>query len=171
MLSMKALAESLGVSQPAPYRHFSGRDGLLAAVAEDGFERFAAGLAAAAADGPAAGALERVCLAYVNFALSNIGVYRLMFSRAQLHAAPEGSRLARGADASFAFLVELVAARVGAARAVKGAVSIWSTLHGVVMLKADGLLSRSDSPEVTPADVVDDLVGKFDTTMTHRGKS
>ncbi|MBV9511686.1 MAG: helix-turn-helix transcriptional regulator, partial [Caulobacteraceae bacterium] len=39
-VSLKALAARLGVSQPAPYRHFESREALLAAVAADGFERF-----------------------------------------------------------------------------------------------------------------------------------
>src|ERR1700756_4893606 len=40
-LSLRELAESLGVSRTAPYRHFADRRALLAAVAADGFERVA----------------------------------------------------------------------------------------------------------------------------------
>src|SRR5271156_2087735 len=39
-VTLKSLAARLGVSQPAPYRHFDSREALLAAVAADGFERF-----------------------------------------------------------------------------------------------------------------------------------
>ena len=37
-LSLRDLAQSLGVSRAAPYRHFRDRDALLAAVAAKGFE-------------------------------------------------------------------------------------------------------------------------------------
>jgi AcrR family transcriptional regulator len=41
-LSLRELAESLGVSRAAPYRHFADRRALLAAVAADGFDRLTA---------------------------------------------------------------------------------------------------------------------------------
>ena len=160
-VSMKSLAESLGVSQPAPYRHFEGRAALLAAVAEDGFERFGAALSAAVQDGPAEAAFERACLAYIEFGLGNVGVYHLMFSRATLDAAPAQSLLSRSADASFQLLVDLVSRHAGPDDATKAAVSAWSTLHGAVMLKAEGLLSQSMSATVSMADIVDGLVSRL----------
>src|SRR5688572_22587782 len=38
-LTLRATARATGVSQTAPYRHFSDRTALLAGVAEDGFRR------------------------------------------------------------------------------------------------------------------------------------
>src|SRR5258708_39893810 len=43
-ISIKALAKRLGVSQPAPYRHFADREALLAAVTGEGFRQFSATL-------------------------------------------------------------------------------------------------------------------------------
>ena len=40
-LSLRRLARLTGVSEAAPYRHFDGKDGILAAVAISAFERFA----------------------------------------------------------------------------------------------------------------------------------
>ncbi len=40
-VSLRDLAQSLGVSRAAPYRHFADRDALLAAVAAQGFEDLA----------------------------------------------------------------------------------------------------------------------------------
>src|SRR4051794_5986910 len=37
-LTLQALADRLGVSQAAPYRHFTNKEALLAAVAVDGFQ-------------------------------------------------------------------------------------------------------------------------------------
>ena len=41
-VNISALAKKLGVSQPAPYRHFSDREALLAAVTAEAFRRFSA---------------------------------------------------------------------------------------------------------------------------------
>jgi len=46
-ISIKALAKQLGVSQPAPYRHFADREALLAAVAAEALRQFCATLRAA----------------------------------------------------------------------------------------------------------------------------
>src|ERR1700674_1878878 len=43
-ISIKALARKLGVSQPAPYRHFADREALLAAVTAEAFRQFSATL-------------------------------------------------------------------------------------------------------------------------------
>ena len=39
-ISLKALAKQLGVSQPAPYRHFADREALLEAVTAEAFRQF-----------------------------------------------------------------------------------------------------------------------------------
>src|SRR3954453_23925317 len=41
-ISITALAKQLGVSQPAPYRHFADREALLAAVTAEAFRQFSA---------------------------------------------------------------------------------------------------------------------------------
>src|SRR5215468_8751049 len=49
-ISIKALAKELGVSQPAPYRHFADREALLAAVTAEAFRQFTATMRAAMAE-------------------------------------------------------------------------------------------------------------------------
>src|SRR5918911_4307747 len=41
-ISIKALSKQLGVSQPAPYRHFADREALLAAVTAEAFPQLRA---------------------------------------------------------------------------------------------------------------------------------
>ena len=53
-LSLRALARQVGVSHAAPRRHFAGKQALLDALAEDGFERLGAELRAALAERPTA---------------------------------------------------------------------------------------------------------------------
>jgi AcrR family transcriptional regulator len=47
-LSMREVARRAGVSHQAPYHHFTDRQAILAAIAEEGFKRLNAGLASAA---------------------------------------------------------------------------------------------------------------------------
>lgn len=158
-IHLKALAQQLGVSQPAPYRHFSGREALMTAVASDGFDRLLTLLADARDDGPDDLALERLCLAYIAFGLGNLGVYRLMFTRTVLDtsvASKVGS-----ADASFEVLTAEVVQRVGRGRSAAVATTIWATLHGAVGLHADGLLSGPQQGSVTANDVAMEIVAAF----------
>ncbi len=161
-VTLKSLATRLGVSQPAPYRHFEGRDALLSAVAVDGFERFAEALNTAASAGPAAQAFERSCLAYVEFGLGNIGVYRLMFASNLVAAALVEDPLTQVSRSSFQALVDAVSRHVGStpatATATATAMSIWSTLHGVVMLSAQGLFSGPLMEGVQAIDAVHALI-------------
>ena len=159
-VTLKSLATRLGVSQPAPYRHFEGRDALLSAVAVDGFERFAEALNTAVSAGPAAQAFERSCLAYVEFGLGNIGVYRLMFASNLVAAAPVEDPLTQVSRSSFQALVDAVSRHVGSkpGTATATAMSIWSTLHGVVMLSAQGLFSGPLMEGVQAIDVVRALI-------------
>jgi AcrR family transcriptional regulator len=85
-LSMREVSRRLGVSPGAIYRHFEDREAILKAVAEAGFvllgERFEAAMPAgsAARDGADARArFEGLALAYVTFARSHYGLWRLMF--------------------------------------------------------------------------------------------
>src|SRR5258708_592370 len=90
-ISLKALAAQLGVSQPAPYRHFSSREALLAAVATDGFEQFTAALAEAGGEGLESERFERACVAYLRFGSRYPGLYRLMFASHLLKTATDPS--------------------------------------------------------------------------------
>src|SRR6267378_188589 len=81
-LTLRAAARSAGVSQAAPYRHFTNKEAILAAVAEEGFRSLMAaiGQAAAAGEGPL-GRLRGVGISYVTFATSHPSHFRVMFGR------------------------------------------------------------------------------------------
>ena len=154
-VTLKSLALRLGVSQPAPYRHFESREALLAAVAADGFERFRTALSVAAASGPPEDAFERSCLAYIAFGQANMGVYRLMFASGAVRTADQN--LQRASHAAFDFLLTAVSQRAPHERAEALAIWIWSSLHGMVMLMAEGLMSGPLDHPVTPAHVVHEM--------------
>lgn len=83
-LSLRALARSVGVSQTAPYRHFSDKDELLAALATRGYQFLLADLQAV---GMRAGSspieqLHAFAHSYVGYAVSNPELFKLMFGPA-----------------------------------------------------------------------------------------
>ncbi len=81
--SLRKVAQQVGVSQTALYRHFANKEDLLAAVAEKGFLELSR-LSQAAFD-QYDEVLERnleVGMAYLNFAADNPNTYRLMFDSA-----------------------------------------------------------------------------------------
>ncbi len=141
-VSLASLARLAGVSQPAPYRHFADRNALLEAVTTEGFEEFAAALTAAAAAGGRDGALKAMALAYVAFGEANIELYRLMFASRLVPDAGAGSALETAAVDAFNRLREALSVATPADRVQVEAQLIWAQLHGLVMLKADGHLSR-----------------------------
>jgi len=159
-ITLKSLAARLGVSQPAPYRHFHSREALLAAVAADGFERFRTQLTQAAANAPDGGKFEAGCLAYLVFGHANMGVYRLMFASRLVPTSGDGP-LGQAAAAAFNFLVDGLAHRVPPKRVHAMAVWVWSTLHGLVMLEAEGLLSGRMKDQASSVEVVRQMAGVF----------
>src|ERR1700687_1624788 len=70
------VARRVGVTSAAAYRHFRGKEGLLASVATEGFRELADAMEGAEGE---TDSLVRARLAYVNFALAKRGLFRMMF--------------------------------------------------------------------------------------------
>lgn len=76
-LTLRKLAQRLGVSHMAPYRHFSDKDALLAAIAATGFRQLKSRLErAGSAAAPNGSSLLREGTAYVKFALDEPAMFR-----------------------------------------------------------------------------------------------
>jgi AcrR family transcriptional regulator len=142
-LTLRAVARAAGVSPAAPYRHFTDKRALLAAVAEEGFRLLASALRGARDDGADARARFRARgLAYVGFATRHPSHFRVMFGREL--ADRSGYRgLQDAAQAAFDALVEGVtdAQRAGAMREGDPrelGLTAWATMHGLAMLFLDG---------------------------------
>lgn len=147
-LSLRRLARMTGVSEAAPYRHFDGKDGILAAVAINAFERFAEQLEEVA--GGSDKHEERIMAlgaAYVRFAVENPQHFRLIFGRERppLDQYPE---LRDAADNAFDVLQRAVTSvdrkaemtLTEAATAYNRALAAWSRAHGIAMLVIDGMI-------------------------------
>lgn len=161
--SLREVAESVGVSHTAAYRHFAAKADLLAEVAVRGFGRLdkamsAAVVAPAGRIDPLA-SLERTGLAHLDFAEHHVGAYRVMFL-AELCDATRHPALARAARGPLALLSEIVAAgqTAGLLRADRPAevvaTAIWAAEHGHAVLLLDGQIrdGAAGAAQALPAD-------------------
>ena len=156
-ISIKALAKQLGVSQPAPYRHFADREALLAAVAAEALRQLSAELRGAINKPSKRSKLSRFARAMLEFGLRRSGVFRLIFASRVLACAADDSELHAAAREAFALLVEaLEAPAVGLLRE-RQALKIWASLHGVVMLAEQGLFT-GEMAGTTREELVEDIV-------------
>jgi AcrR family transcriptional regulator len=166
-VSFREVARRAGVSHQAPYHHFDHHQGILRAIAAEGFSRLADAMERAASthEDPLE-ALVASGAAYVTFAADHVGHVRVMFDRAALEAGglppvPEGARARQ--------VVETLAARAHAAGHAPGlpastlADLCWATAHGLAVLLSERLLGPEDHlrPGDTslPGRVLDALAG------------
>ena len=155
-VSISALAKKLGVSQPAPYRHFADRETLLTAVTAEAFRQFSATLRESIKTPSKRSKLSRFALAMLDFGLRRNGIYRLMFASRTMACAPKGTELHTAAMETFGLALEaLEAPAVGLLRE-QHALKIWASVHGVVMLAEQGLLTGQVA-HITREELVEDI--------------
>ncbi|MDQ0644906.1 TetR/AcrR family transcriptional regulator [Microbacterium murale] len=147
-LSLRQLARDAGVSHAAPSRHFRDKQALLDALAEDGFHRLGASLAAAAqgdsrSKAAARAQFEALGRAYVGFAVEHPALLSLMF--AMKHAPDARAELIAAGRASMDITMRVVEAAqangaIGAGDASRIALATFAAFHGVAMLVSGDLL-------------------------------
>jgi AcrR family transcriptional regulator len=152
-LTLRNVGARVGVSRTALYRHFDGKEALLARVAEEGFRRLHAALAkslkspATAAETRATDPLQAMAAAYGRFARANPSHYQTMFGG----VLTDWSRypgLIRHADAAFGILVDTIRDEQQKGRIVPGdpvelAEITWSMSHGIATLGMARHLDRT----------------------------
>lgn len=131
-LSLRELARRAGVSHNAPYRHFTDRQALLAALATDGFRRLGEALATASG--------RQMGEAYVRFALDHPQLFRLMFGGHLTFARHD--ELARAAAQPYEALLSAFRAQPAIAEPQQAAAAAWSLVHGLAHLLLDGHFAR-----------------------------
>lgn len=151
--SLRAIAREAGVSQTAPYRHFSDRDALESALAAQGFRDLLAALREVAAASPARPAeyeLAEYAVAYVEFALRRPALFRVMFG----NACDEGSEERAAAVSTIHnMLRDAVTGMFPRADAEALASAGWALAHGLAYLHLDGKIPSASgtSPEAAAA--------------------
>jgi AcrR family transcriptional regulator len=163
-ISLRELASGLGVSAAAVYRHFDGREALLAELAASGFaqlrERFADALDLNTPPADATQAVERLHrlgVAYLRFADDQPAMWRLMFGTqaAQIRTDASPTDLPN----SYAYLPAALQGLYGtgvlpAPPEAADVLFTWSAIHGAAALRIGNVASAQGEAMRMGADVV-----------------
>jgi AcrR family transcriptional regulator len=136
--SLAELSRRLGVTVAAPYRHFAGRDALLAAVAVRALDDFAAMLTAETAEAESPEQrLAAMARAYVRFAAEKRPLFETLYSSGiDKRRYPDLRRAYEPVDAFHSLVAEICDGDTAAAEALAGALE--ATAHGHAALLFDG---------------------------------
>ncbi len=162
--TLSEAAKAAGVTPAAVYRHFAGRDDLIAEVARQGFDIFAALMEFAYNGGKpsALAAFEATGRAYLAFARKYPGHYMAMFeSGLNLNAHPDLALVAAKARAVLERAAEGLSQHMPATKrppATMFSAHIWAMSHGVVELFMRG--NGAQSP-FTPEDLLEAGIGIY----------
>ncbi|MDN5927981.1 MAG: TetR/AcrR family transcriptional regulator [Hyphomicrobiales bacterium] len=149
--TLRGCAKRAGVSHAAPAHHFKDADGLLTALAAVGFTRFTTAMTARQSAAPV-NSRERLValgLGYIDFAISEPALFRLMFASGRPDFNdPELQQVAMN---SLGQLIQGVSAvRGSAAQGDKAAMldvaAAWSMVHGIADLALSGRMKFMDEP-------------------------
>lgn len=163
-LSLNAIGKELGMTGPALYRYFAGRDDLLTDLISDAYHDLAEAVTAAgqaAADSPPADRIRALARAYRGWALAQPHRYLLLFGtpvpgyQAPPHTIEAATRTMRAflepiselaIDSDYPELERQLADGLAARNpdapwpgpSLRLAVAGWARLHGVVSLEVEG---------------------------------
>ena len=143
-VTVRRLSDEISYSQPVLYAHFGSREGILSAVAIEGFGELSVALEKARKRAKPGHAVESIAAAYLQFAAASPALYEVMFSLnlsvpfGQADTPPE---LRFG----FAQLAELFQGQ--GARTEVVAELFWASLHGIADLATTKRLPPSRQKE------------------------
>jgi AcrR family transcriptional regulator len=149
-LSMRTVAERVGVSATALYRHFDDKDALLASMLGDAFATFGSYLGRALGGRTPLGRFRLTGEAYFDFALDHPRDYELMFltNCSDLGFKRISKEIDERSRPTFEFLVERVEECLDSRLFVRRdsreiALYTWSTVHGTASLWLLGQLREA----------------------------
>src|ERR1700750_1714182 len=130
-VTVRRLSDEISYSQPVLYAHFGSREGILAAVAIEGFQEIGLALEEARKRVTRGTAIESVATAYLEFAASSPALYEVMFS---LSLSVPFDDAATPPELHFAFsqLLELFPGQSSKSEVISEL--FWASLHGIAEL-------------------------------------
>lgn len=169
-LSLRKVAKQAGVSHAAPYSHFEDKQALIAAISTEGFKQLFKQIETARSmhlEDPST-LLKETARAYIQFALNEPDRFKLMFSSVieKEKAYPD---FVAASQNNFRQLVEVVELCQQAGMLKPGesslmAVSVWGSVHGLIMLILEGQIPHTVLDEHTADDILINSLGLLTQT-------
>ncbi len=130
-VTVRRLADEISYSQPVLYGHFRSREGIIAAVATEGFQELGLTMEKARKRVKLGNTLELVANAYLEFAASSPALYEAMFS---LSLNVPFGKAATPSELQFAFsqILELFQGQSSKPEVLSEV--FWASLHGIAEL-------------------------------------
>jgi AcrR family transcriptional regulator len=135
--ALRELSKTLGVSHAAAYRHFKSKQALLEKIAQIGYQKMNVHFFNSLKNSKYP--IKDLGRAYIKFATTNPGYYRVMFSVD--FGKDLNLELTKECQDSFDALINLFGKKDK--KKITKAVYAWSTVHGFVMLLLDGQIKIS----------------------------
>jgi AcrR family transcriptional regulator len=151
--SLRQVARRAGVSHAAPAHHFGDANGLLTALAAEGFRQFLATQKAVEATVPDDSRARLIAsgVGYVTFARARPALFRLMFGSQRTNYAQPALKAA--ADAALGHLMLRVSLAGG--QGAQDIAAVWATAHGLADLLVSG---RMKVIENLPDNALQDMI-------------
>ena len=143
-VTVRRLSDEISYSQPVLYSHFGSREGILAAVAIEGFGELGAALEKAQKRPRGGNSVASVTAAYLEFAETSPALYEVMFS---LNLSVPFDDAATPPELRFAFVQLQELFRTQGAKAVVLTELLWASLQGIADLTRTKRLSASRQKE------------------------
>jgi AcrR family transcriptional regulator len=139
-LSLRKVAKRVGVSHTAPYNHFADKQALLAAISTAGHEQLYQTLLSTFEESKEScpNIIIEIAWAYLQFALTDPGRFKLMFSGA-LEEEMDHPKFIAISTKNIAFLEEIIVhcqnkGQLKAAEVEITVIKLWSSVHGFANL-------------------------------------
>jgi AcrR family transcriptional regulator len=130
-VTVRRLSDEISYSQPVLYAHFGSREGVLAAVATEGFQELGLAMEKARRQAKHKGAVKAIADAYLEFAASSPALYEAMFSLSLSIPFGEAATPPELRSA-FSQILELFEGQSSKAEVLSEL--FWATLHGIAEL-------------------------------------
>jgi AcrR family transcriptional regulator len=154
-LSLRKVAGRAGVSHSAPYAHFADKQALIAAISTEGYRLLYEKLQAVcrAYSGDPLRQLVEAAWAYTRFALDDPAHFKITFSGI-LEKEKDYPEFVEMSKRSFSVVEEIVRECQNAGLLESGptdavAVSVWSMVHGFVLLLLENQISHNVTDRMT----------------------
>ena len=130
-VTVRRLSDEISYSQPVLYAHFGSRDGILAAVATEGFQELGLAMEQVRRQVKRGSAVKAIADAYLEFAASSPALYEAMFS---LNLSVPFGEAATPPELRFAFSQFMQLFEGQSSKPEVLSELFWASLHGIAEL-------------------------------------